>query len=453
MAFWEKDISFNKALYRELATNLYESPLDVFREFVSNGWDGEATKVRIEVKNNEIVVEDNGVGIENVDRFLDTGFSPKRNQEYAGRRPMIGRKGIGKLGGFMLGNEYKLCTRSGKITHFFSMDINRSKASGHTYNKPTKLMQHNGTKVVITKLNVNVNPDKLSDYLSERFTPLLKKEVVPEDFRIFVNSKVVEPMKWPEGRSYKINIGYDGMKISGRLIEPEKVNDRGPIFLYHNGVLISDSFYIEGRPNFTGYIIENCLDIQTSRNNYVKNKHFTEFKKTLKDCAKEFPVTRSPVSEKLEGALSDSLFYLKSAMQELDLDLRGRAVSKENHSSGSAEANRSREPGIKPSGQNAQSDKVKKYWGLGFNVYLVEVAPHIGPIEVDGQKSIQINTLNPYTKWVTEKSRREERVLYLGLLLANGVARLLTYDSTSSNYFATLNKLTTTLVKKMNYDV
>ena len=90
-----------------LSRGLYRSPASALRELVSNGWDANATTVRITTNYPnffQLSVEDNGDGF-SADEFVrlmsgGIGNSEKRPQQrvLVNNRPVIGRLGIGMLG-------------------------------------------------------------------------------------------------------------------------------------------------------------------------------------------------------------------------------------------------------------------------------------------------------------------------------------------------------------------
>ncbi|WP_081065990.1 ATP-binding protein [Burkholderia diffusa] len=109
----EFKLEFANRVIEHLGVKLYQNkPTNVVAEFVSNSWDADATKVRVDLKGSaaqgvgpSIVIMDNGLGMSRTqltDEFLVIGRNRRKNPEDrtpGGRTPM-GRKGIGKLAGF-----------------------------------------------------------------------------------------------------------------------------------------------------------------------------------------------------------------------------------------------------------------------------------------------------------------------------------------------------------------
>ena len=102
---WPKRITVERKIVNVLSRSLYSDFPRAIREAVSNSYDADATvvKIQVDLRNREIVVEDNGNGM-SVEQFAsylriagikgEGGFSEKL------RRKRIGRFGIGFLAGF-----------------------------------------------------------------------------------------------------------------------------------------------------------------------------------------------------------------------------------------------------------------------------------------------------------------------------------------------------------------
>src|ERR1041384_2458353 len=92
------------SVLNHLGRNLYRSFATVLGEAISNAWDADSTNVWIYIDKHEknLVVKDDGIGMSADDfhnKFLRIGYSKRREGEMAcpRNRPLIGRKGIGKL--------------------------------------------------------------------------------------------------------------------------------------------------------------------------------------------------------------------------------------------------------------------------------------------------------------------------------------------------------------------
>ena len=92
------------SVLNHLGRNLYRSFTTVLGEAISNAWDADAQEVHIHIdkENDTFFIKDDGVGMDEKDfqeKFLKIGYSKRDSgvTETPQGRPIIGRKGIGKL--------------------------------------------------------------------------------------------------------------------------------------------------------------------------------------------------------------------------------------------------------------------------------------------------------------------------------------------------------------------
>lgn len=99
------------SVVEQLGINLYSNTPAVLSELVANAWDADAKNVdiRIDVTKGTIVIIDDGFGMDRTelqDKYLNVGFKKRgANGEHnvtPGGRPVMGRKGIGKLSVFAI---------------------------------------------------------------------------------------------------------------------------------------------------------------------------------------------------------------------------------------------------------------------------------------------------------------------------------------------------------------
>jgi len=101
----ELELDIRLSVLDDLGLRLYSSTPAVLSEIVANAWDADATVVEVTLDPNDqtITIKDNGEGMtfeEAQARFLTVGYRrreirPTRTEKH--NRPVMGRKGIGKL--------------------------------------------------------------------------------------------------------------------------------------------------------------------------------------------------------------------------------------------------------------------------------------------------------------------------------------------------------------------
>ncbi|MBC8181425.1 ATP-binding protein [candidate division KSB1 bacterium] len=136
-------------ILNHLGIDLYSNTPAVLSEVVANSWDADAKNVDITIMDDDIVITDNGLGmtVDNMNRkFLNVGYQKreKEGDETPEGRPLMGRKGIGKLSLFSIANTIKVESIKGGEKHGL-------------------LMSAEGIKDAITEENDVYNPEELKD--------------------------------------------------------------------------------------------------------------------------------------------------------------------------------------------------------------------------------------------------------------------------------------------------
>ncbi|MDI2035938.1 BbrUII/HgiDII family restriction enzyme [Paenarthrobacter nitroguajacolicus] len=107
------EMSMSLNVLNHLGINLYSNHPAVLSETVANAWDADAqlVTIQLDVDKQKIVVQDDGIGMTAADvnsKFLRVGYQRRENKDSAtspSGRPVMGRKGIGKLALFSVATE------------------------------------------------------------------------------------------------------------------------------------------------------------------------------------------------------------------------------------------------------------------------------------------------------------------------------------------------------------
>ena len=174
-----------------LGINLYSNTPAVLSEVVANAWDADATEVDITIRDDDIVITDNGQGM-NVDdmndKFLNVGYQ-KRNVEgdtSKDGRPLMGRKGIGKLSLFSISKTIKVesLKEEEKKKCYNPDDIPEDEII--ITDKIGKVnIKDNGTRITISDLKRGLGrtPEALRKRLARRFSVLGSEY----NFKVYLN--------------------------------------------------------------------------------------------------------------------------------------------------------------------------------------------------------------------------------------------------------------------------
>jgi len=109
-------MSLSLNVLNHLGINLYSNIPAVLSEIVANSWDADAKNVKISIGAEEIIILDDGCGMDAKDindKFLFVGYQKRHDSVKSPKfeRKYMGRKGIGKLSMFSIANEVEVYSR------------------------------------------------------------------------------------------------------------------------------------------------------------------------------------------------------------------------------------------------------------------------------------------------------------------------------------------------------
>ena len=126
-------MSLSLNVLNHLGLNLYSNVPAVLSEAVANAWDADAehVDVRINPEDERIEIVDDGHGMDGEDvnkRYLRVGYRRREDEDRPNRtpkhnRPVMGRKGIGKLSLFSIAETVKVYTTKDGEQHAFQMNV------------------------------------------------------------------------------------------------------------------------------------------------------------------------------------------------------------------------------------------------------------------------------------------------------------------------------------------
>lgn len=374
-------MSLDLNVLNHLGLNLYSNTPAVLSEVIANSWDADASQVSIHCNQEDdvITIIDNGCGmtLEDINRkFLCVGYQKRKNGEAITpvyKRPVMGRKGIGKLSLLSIADTIKIYSKKGGEQNAFCLsreDIEREITSQNHVYSPTEVEfedfeYETGTKIVIRKFKKNIN--RTSEFLRRRLARRFC--IIGRNFDIILNGEMISvkdrdffgkvQFLWPigsfdvSGLSTFPNIAIqsqlsgdinDSYHISGWIATAEKPSDLGEnnkISIVSRGKLAQEDIlasYGEGGV-YASYIIgeiqadfldsDDEKDISTSnRQQYIEDDeryqalkaHIFKLLKNVKnkwtDLRKEKATERvtnsSPViKEWYEGLSTSSRKYAK----------------------------------------------------------------------------------------------------------------------------------------------
>lgn len=258
---------FEAHTIEHLGVKMYSHTPPAIAELIANSYDACATEVNIRLYSGDqfkIEVEDNGDGMtfdEVNDHFLRIGRNRRKEKQpnSCGRKP-TGKKGLGKLALFGLGNKITIITKKDKSQVKFTLDYNEILEWQGTDYAPTfeitDIGEETGTIIILEELKRKTSYpiDEYANNISKLFN---FKE---KDFNVYISLNEGEPIEIHNKLKYDnitpqfewafdeiknlTNSDYENKdKIIGKLITTEKPLKPGlrGITLFANGRMVNSA--------------------------------------------------------------------------------------------------------------------------------------------------------------------------------------------------------------------
>ena len=261
-------MTLSLSVLKHLGFGLYSNVPAVLSEAVANAWDADAEKVRIRIypDGGEITIQDDGHGMDVDDannKYLTMGYERRKDSGGAVTpkfgRPVMGRKGIGKLSLFSIAKTVEVHSVKGGARHGFVMDADSiedtiKNGDGEEYHPQEvpagRVSLDRGTLITLTNLmRQRISSAYLRRRLARRFSviaPGNSFEIILDGDPIQVGDrdyydklqymwtfgelgqKAAQSAKLvvnPESRPAKLNIGNQEVEIGGWIGTAAKAGD------------------------------------------------------------------------------------------------------------------------------------------------------------------------------------------------------------------------------------
>ena len=206
-------LEFHGRVIEHLGIQMYQSPVNAMAELVANAWDADATSVEIELPETvtdpdaTFVIRDDGIGMgfgECQSFYLAVGRNRRgedTEEQTAGGRPVLGRKGIGKFAGFGIASLVTVDSVSGATGErtVFCLDLDALTADDKPSTGPKEIdvveydppderrRDQHGTSITLSRLTIHRAPSENQFPISMARRFLLHQEQA--DFRVSVQGK------------------------------------------------------------------------------------------------------------------------------------------------------------------------------------------------------------------------------------------------------------------------
>ncbi|HEX9123270.1 MAG TPA: ATP-binding protein [Actinomycetota bacterium] len=179
-----------------IGEKLYARSLELVRELVNNAYDADATEVSVQLGEDEVLVQDDGLGMdrEGLLRYFQVGVPDKRENPISPKlqRQRIGQFGIGKFATLAACRRFEVSTRRGGFSARVVFDRDDWERDEGEWRLPMEIdpqpgRKRDGTTVRLTSLTKRLDPNEIREYLVES-VPLKAPE-----FSVYVNGLKLVP--------------------------------------------------------------------------------------------------------------------------------------------------------------------------------------------------------------------------------------------------------------------
>ncbi|HYU57742.1 MAG TPA: ATP-binding protein, partial [Actinomycetota bacterium] len=179
-----------------IGEKLYARSLELVRELANNAYDADAREVSVQIGHDEVIVQDDGLGMDRdgLFRYFQVGVPDKRENPISSRlkRHRIGQFGIGKFATLAACRRFEVYTRRDAFSARVVFDRDDWERDEGDWRLPMEIdpqpgRKRDGTTVRMTKLTKALDSNAVREYLVET-VPLKAPE-----FSVYVNGLKLVP--------------------------------------------------------------------------------------------------------------------------------------------------------------------------------------------------------------------------------------------------------------------
>ncbi|MBU1147117.1 MAG: ATP-binding protein [Candidatus Omnitrophica bacterium] len=324
------EVTIDKSHIVTIGERLYGESIELIRELINNAYDADAAEVKVNIKDNEIVVEDDGLGmdIEGLRQYFNIGSTLKRNNPKSPKfeRDRIGEFGIGKFASLSACSCFELWTKKDDFQARVLFDKEEWSRSKDKWHIPLEIEEvdrrlKDGTKVTLKGLTKKFNIVDVERRIIETVP------IKAPDFSVYLNghkvsARIIPGHKVPflEGTEYGIIHGE--IIISSQM--DQDISEAGIECKVKQVTITKDFFdmekWIKNIARIRGEVNADFLPITSDRTGFIKDtpqyKMFIEVMSRIIERIKPILEELSDYKEnkRAKRALTEVLDRVKNAL-------------------------------------------------------------------------------------------------------------------------------------------
>lgn len=314
-------------MIKRLSDEMYETPEKAIEELIQNGVDACATKIDIEINDEKIVYNDDGIGFNHERRTAfctqGTDYKVKHPKTKKGKMQM-GNKGIGRYAIFKLAGTCEVRTKSAEhskeLASYWIMDN-----SNFIVGEKLSIKDIKWTKFVDTGSEfLMYNLTKEGFILKKRVADLKKRIAMNfnvSDCNVYINGEKIEEenVKYESGFSEKIDHSIDGIYMNGEIGLMTKEAEITGVTIKVNARGVGDPLFfdLDKEPRYNMYLsrLRGVLNVDALNDSINANR--SGFKPTDDNFIVVKRVIINTIKKVLDKKIKQQEKYKKSKLSKL----------------------------------------------------------------------------------------------------------------------------------------
>ncbi len=275
------EVTVDKSHIVTIGERLYGESIELIRELINNAYDADAEEVRVSIKDDEIIIEDNGSGmdLDGLRQYFNIGSTVKRDSPKSPRfkRDRIGEFGIGKFASLSVCSRFEVWTKKGDFQAKVIFDKEQWRSSKDKWHIPLELQEpdprlRDGTKVILKEVTKKFDITDVERRIIETVP------IKAPDFTVYLNSHKINPkfiaghkVPFLEGTEY--GIVYGEIIITSQL--EQDIADAGIAVKVKQVTIAKDFFGLEDSvkniARIRGEVNADFLPITSDRTGFIKD--------------------------------------------------------------------------------------------------------------------------------------------------------------------------------------
>lgn len=283
------EVTVDKTHIVTIGERLYGESVELIRELINNAYDADATEVRVSINDDEIIVEDNGLGMDlnGLKQYFNIGSTLKRDnpksQKFA--RDRIGEFGIGKFATLSACLRFEVWTKKSNFQAKVIFDKQEWQSSKDKWHIPLEIEEpdhrlKDGTKVILKGVT------KRFDLIDVEKRIIETVPIKAPDFAVYLNGRKVTA-KYIAGHKIPFLEGTEYGSVYGEIIISshleQDISEAGIECKVKQVTVTKDFFgldkWVKNIARIRGEVNADFLAITSDRTGFIKDT--PQYKKFL----------------------------------------------------------------------------------------------------------------------------------------------------------------------------